>query len=103
MTQTPKIKSVHNPCPYGNDDCPKCGKTPKTKSEEEDMRDYTDAVYGLVKKDVLSAYQFYLAISSIIKEREEAIVEEIKNKSETALGVKYIELNDVLSILKQTK
>lgn len=34
-TQKEEEKSFHNPCPYGNDDCPKCVSTPPADSNLE--------------------------------------------------------------------
>lgn len=37
--KTEELKSIHNPCPYGNDDCPSC-KPKQSTSLKEDLHDY---------------------------------------------------------------
>lgn len=104
-------KSVHNPCPYGNDDCPKCSSTQtddwekefdrKISVTEEDsfMDDGYDDCGLEVNWDNLKSFIRQLLAKTRLEERQR-VIEEIENYQmdlcENSLDFK----NYVINLLK---
>ena len=99
---------------YTSHETPSClMQTPKIKSEEE-MRSEHKSYFHCATKlpdplDIKNTERILLLDLSadywlsIIKEREEAIVEEITKRAEESEGTRFQTFVEVLAILKQTK
>lgn len=91
---SPEKKSFHDPCPYGNDECPTCNPT----HDQVQWNDKLDELFGEYENDVQTKHKVRIFISQTLQHLHDEIMEKKQVLTDIAGSIQgdiYIKRNSI--------